>query len=146
MLHSLKLLLPALIPAWNFFDVIAPSPRVQFVTLNRATDQSESWQAFRPRPSSLSFIQMLGRMLWNPHWNETLFVMSCAERLIEYPTQHSEHQILQRIATELLTNDSGVIDQYIRFRLLTVMRKGDTFELEEVYTSATASIVELTNP
>ena len=30
---TLRLLLPVLIPSWRFFSAIAPSPRVEFVTL-----------------------------------------------------------------------------------------------------------------
>lgn len=36
-------------------------------------------------------------MLWNPVRNESLFLVSCAERLIEHPTVHSEEEILKRI-------------------------------------------------
>lgn len=35
-LAPFKLLLPALIPSWNFFDVIAPAPRVEYAQIGRA--------------------------------------------------------------------------------------------------------------
>ena len=33
MRNPFKLLLPALIPSWSFFDVIAPSPRIEYALL-----------------------------------------------------------------------------------------------------------------
>ncbi len=44
---------------------------------------------------------MLGRLVWNAHWNEALFVVSCAERLVANPTAHSENEIFRRIAADL---------------------------------------------
>ena len=94
-LNTLKLLLPALIPSWNFFDVIAPSPRIEYTLLNSQNESVTDWQEFRPRPEQLSFIQLLFRLLLNPRWNETLFMVSCAERILQNPTeyQHSENEI-----------------------------------------------------
>ena len=97
MVRILQLLLPALIPSWNFFDVIVPSPRIQFSILNPENELQAEWQEFRPRPADLSIWQMLGRMLSNPVWNESLFLMSCAERLMEYPTRHSEDEIFKTV-------------------------------------------------
>jgi hypothetical protein len=48
MLQTLKLLLPALIPSWRFFDTIAPSPRIEFTLLKTAQDASGAWREFRP--------------------------------------------------------------------------------------------------
>jgi len=39
-------------------------------------------------------MQMSGRMFWNPSWNESLFLVSCAERLLQNPTPHSEDEIM----------------------------------------------------
>ena len=82
MLRPLALLLPALIPSWRFFDVIAPSPRIEFAMLT-SPDSAAVWQAFRPRPARVALSTMLGRLFWNPRWNESLFLVSCAERLVD---------------------------------------------------------------
>ncbi|MEZ5660311.1 MAG: hypothetical protein R3E83_17785 [Burkholderiaceae bacterium] len=66
MLQILRLLVPALIPAWNFFDWIAPSPRIEFSRLRTPGDASEHWQAFRPIPATLPPWRMTKRLLWNP--------------------------------------------------------------------------------
>ncbi len=48
-LRPFALLLPALIPSWNFFDVIAPSPRIEAARL-ASTDAQPVWREFRSRP------------------------------------------------------------------------------------------------
>tara|TARA_Y100000052_G_scaffold27554_2_gene36273 strand:+ start:17501 stop:17911 length:411 start_codon:yes stop_codon:yes gene_type:complete len=100
--RTLQLILPALIPSWNFFDVIAPSPRIEYALLTSAEDAPVHWQAFRPRPETLSALTLLRRLFWNPRWNETLFLVSCAERLSQGITpDHSAREILTRMKREL---------------------------------------------
>lgn len=138
LLHTLKLLLPALIPSWNFFDVIAPSPRIQFTLLNEGDDTSHEWHEFRPRPIHISFIQMLKRMFWNPTWNESLYMLSCAERIIEKYTPHSEDEILQRIIKELKnTHEKALLlnATHLQFRLIVVQRKNDQLHEEQTFLS-----------
>ncbi len=138
MLHILKLLIPALIPSWNFFDIIAPSPRVQYALLESENETSHEWYEFRPRPAHLSFLQMLGHMLWNAKWNESMFVVSCAERLMEQPTQHSEDEIMQRIISDLVGASSKIqlnTATHLQFRLLVVERQGAALEQEVVFYS-----------
>ena len=142
-LRTLKLLLPALLPSWNFFDVITPSPRIQFALLNKEDDQAHEWHEFRPRPIHISFMQMLKRIFWNPRWNESLYMLSCAERLIEKYTAHSEDEILQRIIKELIntsSNDFLVSATYLQFRLLVIKRKNEGLHEELVFQSRTQSL------
>ncbi len=123
MLASLKLLLPALIPSWRFFEAIAPSPRIEYAFLKSSQDAAGQWQEFRPRPAHLSFTAMLRRLFWNAPWNETLFLVSCAERLIENPTAHSQQEILTRIKTDLKkTVPDMATASYLQFRLVFVSR------------------------
>lgn len=129
MFKTFKLLLPALIPSWRFFDFIVASPRVQFALLTAKNELIGDWQEFRPRPAQLSFAQMLKRMLWNPDWNESLFLVSCAERLLENPTQHSEDEILKRIQHALCSDPENTLPpaaSQLQFRLQMVERKGAT--------------------
>ena len=136
MLHTLKLLLPALIPSWNFFDIIAPSPRTQYTLLNQPTEIPANWQLSRPLPEDVSFTQMLGRMPWNPSWNESLFMMSCAERLLDYPTRHSEDEILKRIARDISSGGKdSVINKYLQFRIMLVSRAAGTLVEDLAYES-----------
>ncbi len=129
MLQTLKLLLPALIPSWRFFDTIAPSPRIEFTLLQTAQDASGRWQEFRPRPARLPIGSMLKRLFWNPRWNESLFLVSCAERLMASPTEHSSQEILTRIEAELERKSIDVsATPYLQFRLVFLSREGSRLQ------------------
>ncbi len=126
MLSLLKLLLPALMPSWRFFKSVDPSPRVEWAMLASATSAPQSWREFRPRPQQLTPLAMLRRMLWNPRWNESLFLVSCAERLTLSPTEHSEQEILRRITAELQRSlPPGACLPYLQFRLVFLDRAED---------------------
>lgn len=140
MLNPLRLLLPALIPSWNFFDVIAPSPRVEYALTASAADAPDAlgeWQAFRPRPEHVSVAAMLSRLVWNPRLNETLFVVSCAERLIDHPTDHSQDEIFRRIAADLARQpDAALLPACLSFRLVFLSREGEAIDSEVLFQSA----------
>ena len=118
----ISLLLPALIPSWRFFKTVAPSPRVEYRLLRHGV--AGAWQEDRPCPAHLSIFTMLRRMLWNPEWNEQLFMVSCAERLVEedspHCSAHSEQEINRRIAR--LLPMAGETD--LQFRLVFWRRDG----------------------
>lgn len=128
MLQTIKLLLPALMPSWRFFAVIAPSPRVEFTLLKTGQDSAESWQEIRPRPVHLSVGSMAKRMFFNARWNEALFLTSLAERLSSNPTEHSSQELLKRIRVELARDSfdpfNPVTTPYLQFRLVFVHREG----------------------
>ncbi len=63
---------------------------------------------------------MLGRMVWNPRWNQSLYLISCAERLLENATPHSEKEIRDRIAASLALSPHS--KPYWQFRLALVSR------------------------
>ena len=134
-INTLKLLLPALIPSWNFFDVIAPSPRIQFRLLNSKNEAEKDWQEFRPRPTHISFLQMLKRMFWNPKWNESLFLVSCAERIVDTYTKHSEDEILNRIENDLKQRKNDTTSKNLQFRLVFIQRKKNELHQKVVFTS-----------
>ena len=128
LLNTLKLLLPALIPSWNFFDVVAPSPRIEYALLDLNNERVTEWSEFRPRAKQLSFLQIISRLFWNPEWNETLFMVSCAERILQNTTQyqHSENEILNRIISEIIEvglNTPFTYATQLQFRLLTIRRQ-----------------------
>jgi hypothetical protein len=135
-LQTLKLLLPALIPSWRFFHTIAPSPRIEFTLLHTAHEASGGWQEFRPRPARLSVGAMLMRLFWNPRWNESLYLVSCAERLMTHPTEHSVREIRDRIEAELARNaiDAGAAP-YLQFRLVFVSWEGAQIQRHITYIS-----------
>jgi len=134
--QPLKLLLPALIPSWRFFDVIAPSPRIEFALLETTQEIPDNWQEFRPRPTTLSMRNLLKRLFWNPRWNESLFLVSCAERLMENPTDHSRVEIFNRIGNELKHKPPQEKHlPYLQFRLVFLDRQDAEIHKRTIYTS-----------
>lgn len=143
-MQPLALLLPALIPSWNFFDVIAPSPRIEYALAPSAKPPAEGWTAFRPRPQRTPLSVMLARLLWNPRWNQSLFLVSCAERLINAPTDHSQDEILARIAADLRREGAGRADAgWLSFRLIFVSREGETIQSEVLFQSAPRALAQI---
>lgn len=131
-MRSLSLLLPALVPSWRFFDTIGPSPRIEYALLASPDDAPDGWQEFRPRPQRVSPLSMLARLVWNPGWNETLFLVSCAERLADHPTAHSEDEIYRRIAADLARDpDAASQSPWLCFRLVFMARDRDGLVREE---------------
>ncbi len=134
------LLLPAIVPSWRFFDEIAPSPRIEYCHFEKEVDKAE-WQEFRPRPAHVSFPTMLTRMLFNPDWNESLFLMSCAERLMANPTDHSVNEISDRIRGDLRESSDKVGEHY-RFRLAFLHRHEGSIHREVTYLSPVFEVSE----
>jgi len=126
MVNAFKLLLPGLIPSWEFFKSVEPSPRVQWRLLADPDEDGTDWQEFRPRPAQISPFTMLLRLFWNPTWNESLYMVSLAERLMLNPTSHSVHEIQRRLAAEL--DRSLPLSQgppYLQFRIVFVSRNDE---------------------
>jgi hypothetical protein len=63
LLNSLKLILPALIPSWQFFSSVAPLPRVEYALQHNRSTPPETWQEFRPCPDRVPLSAMLRRIL-----------------------------------------------------------------------------------
>lgn len=145
LLKPLTLLLPALIPSWNFFDVIAPSPRIEYALSLSSSPPEDGWCEFRPRPQHVSVLTMLARLLWNPRWNETLFLVSCAERLINAPTDHSQDEIFSRLTIELRSEPNGAdAGCWLSFRLVFVSREGDAIQRDVLFQSAPRRLADIT--
>lgn len=140
MLRTVSLLLPALVPSWRFFDVIAPSPRIEVRRPQAAEDERAAWREFRPRPERVSLAQMIARLFWNPGWNEMLFLVSCAERLIDEPTDHSRDEIFRRIGAGL---DA---DALVQFRLVVLSRRDETIETDVRVVSDTRRVGDIPPP
>ena len=130
MLALLKLLLPALTPSWRFFDSVGPSPRLEYALLATPQDAPD-WREFRPRPASLTPLEILRRLVWSPDRNESLFLTSCAERLLDAETPHSANEILRRLAADA---PAGA-PPFLKFRILLIRRDGDALRREIAYVS-----------
>lgn len=94
MLTLVRLYLPVLFPSWRFFKEVRPETHIE-VRIDGV------WSDAIDRPARLSLGALLARLFWNPSWNEALFVMSCAERLLVEPNDHSAGEIRARVARRL---------------------------------------------
>lgn len=135
MLKTLSLILPVLIPSWRFFKAIEPSPRVQWAVFSASDISAENWHEFRPRPPKVTPLQMLGRLFWNPKWNDALFVVSCAERIALDPHPHSINEINCRILSDLRHLPMDAAGKLMRFRLVFVHRAEAGLVQEVVFLS-----------
>ena len=146
MWKSIPLILPVLIPSWRFFKSIEPSPRVQWAFTQTGGDAATNWQEFRPRPAYLSPLQMLRRLFWNPVWNESLFLVSCAERIQVEPTEHSINEIRRRVAQEITQVQIKSADENktptFQFRLVFVHRDGAQISKEIVFLSEPFAVTD----
>ncbi len=142
MLQTCKLLLPVFIPSWRFFNRIAPSPRIEFTLLKEAQEESScKWQEFNLKPKQLSVISFLKSIFYNPCWNEALYIMNCAERLIIDPSEHCVQEIISRIKTELERRGVDLsMTPYLQFRLIFISREGNELEKEILFTSEIKNI------
>ena len=136
MLRLFALFLPTVIPSWRFFKTVAPSPRIEYRLISG--ESKGRWQEDRPRPEHLAGWQILGRMLWNPDWNEQLYLVSCSERLIEAPSQHSIDEINLRVAKALPAGSGD-----LQFRLVFLSREGKQIVKLVEYESAPVSLASL---
>jgi hypothetical protein len=79
---------------------------------------------------------MLARLLWNPHWNETLFVTRIAERLLEgdsaLPPRELRHRLRLAHQRGELETSSG---PRLRYRIRTVSRDAERIIDEVAYVS-----------
>ena len=84
-------------------------------------------------------LQMSVRLFWNPIWNESLFLVSCAERIQQEPTGHSIREIRERIWADLSRiSDPQSVPEALRFRLVFVQREGSTLVEQVVFRSSSA--------
>ena len=142
-LSTVRLILPALIPSWRFFDVIKPSPRIEYTLLAAPDTDPTDWVEFRPRPPSLSARDYIKRLFYNADWNENLFLVSCAERLIETPTRHSVMEIRSRIEKSIRCHRDGYErSAYLQFRLVFLYRTGGEVEKQVAYCSDVSALSE----
>ena len=120
MQNVLKLLLPGLIPSWEFFKAVEPSPRVHWRVLHHLNGAAPAWQEYQPRPNRISLGTVIFRLFWNPRWNEALYLVSLAERLTLDPTAHSTDEIQRHLLAEAVSTGKHPHDAYLQFQLAFV--------------------------
>ena len=74
-------------------------------------------------------------MIWNPTWNESLYIVACAERIIDAYNPHSENEILTRIERNLKLEVNEITATHLQFQLILVQRKENKLQETVVFTS-----------
>jgi hypothetical protein len=139
---TLQLILPVFFPSWRFFSGIDPSPRVQYALLASEREKPTVWKTFRSLQHRISIWQAMQRLFWNPKWNETLYINSCAERLFDGYSPMREHEIMRRILAAIYLGEIQIKDndRYIVFRILALAREGQEVIETLVFVSKPASL------
>ena len=117
-----RLVLPALIPSWRFFDRIGPAPIVRVST----TAEPLHWRQIPPRVATRRPAELIASLFHNPSRNEALYVQSLAERLITQDDAHAARELRDFAAKAV----SGAA-----FFLSVVVRVPGAGSEEEVYRS-----------
>ena len=133
MIKLLLLLLPALMPSWAFFKAVEASPRVEWRPLPAGSEGTSNWQPLMRRPEKLSLGALIGRLVWNPHWNESLFINSLSERFTLAPTAENLALLQARIAMRLHKLDMLSTAEAFQFRLVFFYRDGAEIKREVTF-------------
>ena len=131
MANIFALLLPAVVPSWRFFDRVTASPRIEVGVFQSGSPDSLTWKDFRPRPARVGLCTMLVRMFWNPHWNESLYLVSLAERIVATGCEHAVRGVWERVEGSRFPEGRGVC-----FRVVMVSREGDDLVQQVAFQSA----------
>lgn len=134
-LNSLRLLLPALFPSWRFFDVIGPSPRIEVARLQTPDNAGDDWREVRPRAAGLGIGGYLRSFFFNPRWNETLFLVTCAEGVIRDESDHTVREIRDRLRADLNRPGAAPSAPWFRFRIALLSRHEGRVRRDVVFTS-----------
>lgn len=123
----LDYLLPALLPSWRFFNDIGPSPRLEFCVLLHAGDSPLRWQPLRPPPQHITVAAQLRRLVWNPHGNEALYLLSSSEKILQRQSIAAQMDIARRMTAAFASGEIATMpqDRFFVFRLLEVARGED---------------------
>ncbi len=78
---------------------------------------------------------MVRRLLWNPAWNEALYLVTCAERLQQAPSDDIIAEIRQRVAREIAREVGDAVGHEAQFRLIFVHHNGVAMVEDQVYLS-----------
>lgn len=120
----LHLLLPALMPSWRFFDRIGPAPSLEFALTASRDGAGSHWQALRSRPIRVSPARMIAGLVWNPRGNESLYLVSCAERLLDDPSPARADRLWRRVARIVRDDEAtAASDLFLRVRVVETVRE-----------------------
>ncbi len=129
----LQWLLPALLPSWRFFDRVGAAPRLEWA--RAAKGEPPVWRVFRPQPERRSVDAVALSLVWAPRRDETLFLLSCAERLIESPDPPRERVLLARLRELALAGEfvARTHEDRLHVRIMLTERDGEAIAEREAW-------------
>ena len=127
------LVLPVVVPSWRFFDVIAPSPRIEFAWSEAPDTPPALWREFRPLPSSLTRSQHLRRLWWDPQGNESLYLLSCADKVWADHSAFAIVEIRHRLWRAVAQGEIAREGRYLSYRIRTIERVEQRFREDIAY-------------
>lgn len=121
----LHLLLSAVFSPWQFFKESVLSPCIEFALVEPGDSNSVSWQRYGIRPKSLSFLDFIKSIFFNPIANEILYTLDCAERLILDSSKDDEYEIFHRIKNDIQRRGINTSERCkLQFRLFLINKDG----------------------
>jgi hypothetical protein len=133
----LQRLWPVLVPSWRFFDTIGPAPRLEWARApsGAAADAPVLWQEFRPLPERRGLAAVLASLVWAPRRNQTLFLLGCAERLMERPSAALEARLLAALRDAALSGElpGTALGDDLYVRIVVTQRDGGSLRELEVW-------------
>ena len=110
-MKTLTLFLSAIISSWQFFKEAAEAPVLE-ISFN-----DENWDVLSLRSDKRTFLGFLGGIFYNPKWNEALYIMDCAERLLTDISQRNIDELMDRVVLYLKSRNLLNSSQ-LKYRLL----------------------------
>lgn len=92
MRRLLELYLPVLFPYWRFFEEIGASPRVEYRV------DGGPWIEATARPDQVTWQTHILSLFWNRAWNERLFFVTLAERILMGTSVKASEQLASRLS------------------------------------------------
>lgn len=133
----LQRLWPVLLPSWRFFDTIGPAPRLEWACSppGAAADAPVRWQEFRPLPERRSFAGVLASLVWAPRRNETLFLLGCAEHLLEGHSAALETRLVAAMRDAWLAGDlpGAARGDDLHVRIVVTQREGESLREHQAW-------------
>ncbi len=126
--NTIQLVLPILFPSWRFFSGIGVSPRFDLAFVSADGNVPSEWIPFRPLPKTLTFRQQVTRFLFNPQWNELLFLNSCAERIFEGGDDFYRQEIAKHLLDAIYSGEvrAPESDRFMYFRIRAIYSEDTT--------------------
>ena len=160
---AVRLLGPVLVPSWRFFDVVGPSPRVEYAVLQHAAAEPAQWHRLALTLPNVSLTMLLWHLLYNAERNDLLFLVSCCERVLEASSGDAtasaavhaassasvgaQQEILLRALRHAhnagLLPLQGAAERCLRLRILQVRRVDNDLRTELAFSSEAVAVAEL---